>query len=238
MKNNQEAFDFFDGLYRYLNERVPAWKDMRVAIKKIVTESKINDDAHKRFPEGALLNTYITPYIHKYLVESMKLSHGQATRSLLSESFRKLPDIASASPARFEAHPFQKAVGATPQKIMSVWRDENKALRTTRSCPDVALRNPCQYKAVFEGKYFSSGGQHAADAALVTGLYQSFFYLGLSKQQETKTRPAWDFDYSCLLAYDASEDSSLKNAWETLHRDVKKACWNGANIYVMILTGT
>ena len=152
-------------------------------------------------------------------------------------STNSLPDIASASPARFQPHPFKKVIGTKPHEIMASWRQENEAQRVTRSAPDIALRHPSPVTAVFEGKYFRIGGVKAAETALVTSLYQAFFYLGLSNTPSIKDRPAWEYEYSCLLAYDASEGATLQHAWLSIPENVRDAFWNGANIYVMILGG-
>lgn len=102
-----------------------------------------------------------------------------------------------------------------------------------QSFPDLALRAP--YKIVFEGKYFRKGGVQAAKTEIVKGIYQCFFYLGLPKRPEEKDYLAWDYDYACYLACDATPDGTLQEAWSSVDPRVKKACWQGANIYVMIL---
>ncbi len=237
MKNNN-AFEFLHGLEIFLNSCVPEPGDMAEKIMNIVKQSKENEDVHKRFPEGALLNEYVTPNIHRYLTEKTGLTQEQACKALLSESFRNLSGIASASPARLEAHPFQKIVGAKAKDIMATWRGETKTQPITRSCPDIALRKPSPHTVLFEGKYFPEGGESVAETELIKDLYQAFFYLGLARLPETKTHPAWEYNYSCLIAYDASKKSSLKRSWLALDSSVKKAFWNGANIYVMILSGS
>jgi len=234
---NKNAFEFLHGLELFLNSCIPCPEDMVDQILSIVDQSKENEDTHKRFPEGALLNEFITPNIHRYLIEKCGLSEEQACKAVLSESFRNLSGIASASPSRLEPHPFQKIVGVKPKDIIATWRGEKKTQPITRSCPDMALRYPSPHTVIFEGKYFPSGGMNAAETALITDLYQAFFYLGLSPHPETETHPAWEYEYSCLIAYDASEKSSLKESWLALDTAVKKAFWNGANIYVMILSG-
>lgn len=233
---SQNAYEFFQQLESYLNGIIPCPDIMRDEITRTVTESKGNDDGHMRFPEGALLNKYITPNMHKFLTDREGLSKDEAHQALLSESFRNLPGVACASPARFKANPFQKAVGSNASDIMKAWRGEGGGSAVSRPAPDIALRHP--YKVIFEGKYFRSGGRQAAESELVKDLYQAFFYLGLSKLPEADGRPAWDYEYSCLLAYDNSEDSTFLKAWSGLPREVKEAFWEGANIYVMILTGS
>jgi hypothetical protein len=107
-----------------------------------------------------------------------------------------------------------------------------------QSCPDIAIREPFPFKIVFEGKYFGKGNRVQAETALVTSVYQAFFYRALPYVPPHKTRPPWDYEYSCLLAYDASDDGSLQAAWKELPDTVRQGFWNGANIYVMILRGT
>jgi hypothetical protein len=77
----------------------------------------------------------------------------------------------------------------------------------------------------------------AAETALVEGIYQSFFYRGLPTLPSTPKHAAWDYLFACLLAYDASPDASLITAWRNLPAVVKEGCWEGANIYVMVLRG-
>ncbi|MDP3028517.1 MAG: hypothetical protein Q8O04_03305 [Deltaproteobacteria bacterium] len=91
---------------------------------------------------------------------------------------------------------------------------------------------------LFEGKFFAKGGIQAAETALVTGIYQSFFYLGLPTIAEKPKHPVWDYDYACFLAYDATDKGTLLQSWQLLDSKVKMGCWEGANIYVMILRGS
>jgi hypothetical protein len=106
----------------------------------------------------------------------------------------------------------------------------------TQSCPDFALRKPFAHSIVFEGKYFARGSKEYAARQLVADLYQAFFYRGLPSVEATKRgHPEWDYDYACLLAFDASPAGSLKDAWDSLGSSVKKSFWEGANIFVMII---
>ena len=106
------------------------------------------------------------------------------------------------------------------------------------SYPDMALREPFPFKTVFECKYFRQGDLQAGMTALVEGVYQAFFYLGLPRHPETAKRPAWEYDFACLLALDVSEKGGLKKAWERVSETVKAGIWDGANICVMILRGS
>jgi hypothetical protein len=71
----------------------------------------------------------------------------------------------------------------------------------------------------------------------VTGIYQAFFYGALPFVEAAKHRPAWDYDYACLLAYDGSPKGSLMAAWNSVNDATQKGFWKGAGVYVMIVRG-
>ena len=147
------------------------------------------------------------------------------------------PEVArkSASPARGRGHPFGKLLGTKPAAIMKQWKGE-AGVALTQPCPDFALCSPFP-KIVFEAKYFPKGDREAAESALVTGIYQAFFYRALPFIPASKSRPAWEYDYACLLVYDGSEKGSLMAAWKSINESIQKAFWESAAVYVMILRG-
>ena len=67
-------------------------------------------------------------------------------------------------------------------------------------------------------------------AALVAGIYEAMFYRGLPKEDDESL---WNYDYGCLVAYDASKSRALHAAWEAV--TCKSDFWMGGNIFVMIL---
>ncbi len=145
--------------------------------------------------------------------------------------------MASGSPVRPGPHPFRKVV-ASPKEILDIWRGKTRLKELARnSCPDLALRDPSPHRTVFEAKYHSAGGTGRAETELVRNIYQAFFYLGLPYLPENKRHAAWNYEYACVLAYDASVDGAMVQAWASLPAAVKSACWTGANVYVMILRG-
>lgn len=234
--NHSDALGFLNNLKRHLNQSLPVASDIRESVPRIVAEARASTDRkHKAFPEGAFLNEYVAPSISTFLQTEVGLTAADARRALLSESYRSIHDISSGSPARSQRHPFRKALGTSPQDIIEQWKGAGPGNSLVQSCPDLALRPPSPIKVVIEGKYFSQGGKSAAATALANDIYQSFFYLALSKVPETRTHPAWDYDYSCLLAYDASREGSLVQACEELDQKVRDGIWGGANIYVMVL---
>jgi hypothetical protein len=199
-----------------MKEALPGPAEVATSIADIVRSSKAcRSDLHKSFSEGALLNHYVLPAIHDFVSQLDGMDPDRACESLLSESYREMRKYASGTPARLSRHPFEKVIGASAQAVVRRWKS---AKPTVKSYPDLALRAPCPYRTVFEGKYFSRGGVTAAETALATNIYQAFFYRGLARIPETPRRPAWDYDYGCVLAYDATPDGALLAAWDGLRR--------------------
>lgn len=162
------------------------------------------------------------------------MSEEQALQALLNEYHRTTPDISRQSPIRWERHPFRKVLGASASDIYRGWT--NRAL--TQSCPDFSLGDPFPHSILFEGKYFPRGSLEFAQRQLVTDIYQAFFYRGLPRLAATKKHPEWNYDYACLMAYDASPKGTLAAAWTALHLQTRRSFWEGANVYVMILRGS
>jgi len=236
--DKQAALTFLRSLEHHLNKCLPAQAEIVKRVTTIVQQSKLSRVAqHTTFAGAAFLNIFVIPHLHAFLAEQQGLGTENARRALLSESYRKIPDFASDTPARSQLHPFSKVIGTRPQGVIKQWKETGRK-SLVQSCPDFALRHPCRHKVVFEGKYFSKGGASAAETALATGVYQAFFYRGLPSIPETSQRRAWDYDYACLLAYDATQDGSLRKAWGTVDKVVQRnGLWDGASIYVMVLRG-
>jgi hypothetical protein len=66
-------------------------------------------------------------------------------------------------------------------------------------------------------------------------VYQCMFYRGQPPVPRTKTHTEWDYEFACLVAYDASKEQSLVKAWEAVRPEVRAGCWDSANIFVMVL---
>jgi hypothetical protein len=171
-----DAYRFFRSLEQHLNEALPGPSEVVTNIAEIVRTSKASrTDLHKSFPGGALLNHYLLPAIQQFVSQADGMDPDRACESLLSESYREMRRYASGTPARLFRHPFEKVIGASAQSVVRRWKS---AKPTVKSYPDLALRAPCPYRTVFEGKYFSRGGLTAAETALATSTYQAFFYRG------------------------------------------------------------
>ncbi len=233
-----QALEFLKELEKTLNSRLRGPTEMEPWIRSRVAAAK-NDDKqkHLRLPEAAFLNGEAIPILFDVLQKSGGLSEDQAQRALLNEYHRTMPKVSRQSPIRWERHPFRKILNASPSDIYRAWTNAEKHYGVTQSCPDFSLRDPFPHAILFEGKYFSRGSPEFAQRQLVADIYQAFFYRGLPRLDAAKKHPEWNYDYACLMAYDASPAGTLASAWNDLPRQTRSSFWEGANMYVMILRG-
>jgi len=231
------ALEFLESVEKELTSGTPSPMRMRESVREVVAAAKSDKTLpHMRQPENAFLYRYAVPIVFRQMQNVPGIGETEARQSLLSEFYRNLPGLCLATPARTQRHPFNKVIGMQPKEVVAQWAGtRGAALR--QACPDFAFREPFPYKIVFDGKYFSEGSLAAAQIALATNIYQAFFYRGLPYVPARKASPAWDYDFACLLAYDASESGTLKQAWDDLAGEVKQGFWEGANVYVMIVRG-
>jgi hypothetical protein len=233
-KSKQDALSFLHELEDLLNAKLPPSTIMKKAVRDIVASSRNKTlPKHLRSPEAAFLRRYVIPNVFEFL-QARSMQKEDARKALLAEGFLNsdLKQYCSGSPARAERHPFSKLINSTSTEIVRKWRGKSPL---TGPCPDLALRSP--FKIVFEGKYFEQGSPDKAGRDLVTNIYQAFFYRALPYVEAKANGIAWDYDFACLLAYDASRNATLYNAWHSLLQQTKDAFWNGANVFVMILRG-
>jgi hypothetical protein len=232
------AHKFLRTFHEKLKGQLRPAAEMEPFIRETVKHAKpLHAERHLRLPESAFLNTFVIPALADAIRACAGLTLQQAREALLNEYHPSMSDLSCGSPARRIKHPFTKVLSLGSAPIYSRWVDPQNGSPLVQSCPDFALRSPFPHKVVFEGKYFSNGSQLYAQRELVTNIYQAFFYRGLPFVEGTAKRAAWDYDYSCLLAYDASPKGTLAAAWSALPSKVQESFWEGANIYVMILGG-
>jgi hypothetical protein len=191
---------------------------------------------HLRRPEEVFLNELAVPRLFKELQTQLGLSSDEARTALLSENHKHMKSMCSTTPARSVRHPFDKSLAPNAREVIEHWRSgRSNALR--QSCPDFALRAPCPFSIVFEGKYFDEGSRDKAAAELVRNIYQTFFYRALPRVPGSGNRPPWDYEYACLVACDASPGGVLLEAWNSIPQAVQRGFWEGANVYVMVVRG-
>jgi hypothetical protein len=239
LEQKHQALAFLEGLQKRLNSCLPPAKVLDPDIRALNARAKENyPERHLKGPESAFLNKYALPEVFQELTTVVGMSEPDARKALLNEYYPSMPAISEASPARTVKHPFTKVLGRSAADIYRQWTDPTVGSALVQSCPDFALRNPFPHKILFEGKYFGKGSLEYAKRTLVADIYQAFFYRGLPLVPETKRgRAAWDYDYACLLAFDASRGGALKTAWQSLPKPIRKGFWDGGNVFVMILGG-
>ena len=235
------AHDFLGGLAKAIdaataNFRGPA---MERHIRTLMREADVNGT--EKFitgPESAFLNTFAIPVLFDEIRAYAGLSSEQARTALLNEYAHSMPNFSTHSPLRTAKTPFSKRMGISAEAIYRAWWSEKKDHGLERAGPDFALRPPFPHRIVFEGKYIARGSSDFAKKELVRDIYQAFFYRGLPQVAETKRgRAEWNYDYACLLAFDASPKRVFRKAWLNLDAGVRSSLWDGANVYVMILGG-
>lgn len=236
-----KAKQFLEEMESFLATRLPPRTEVRATVDEEVARARSarlkGSDKTPRYissPEGAFFKLLGVKYIFNFLVEKIEMSKEAARTVLLSETFRNCSGYSSDSPRSKEKHPFTKNEESI-WNIVARWWNPTEKYVVQQSCPDLALGAPCQHSIVIEGKYFRKGGYKAAQSELVKDIYQCFFYRGLPHVPQSKTHPAWEYDYACLLAYDASDEGNLSIAWQEVNEKVVRGLWFGANIHVMVI---
>ena len=212
-------------------------KDLRLsiseggAIRKQVETITRNAKAptgqtHLRQWEAAFLNTWVPPAIVEVLHQ---WGVANPRKALLAESHAGLADFSVGTPARLKPFPFQKRMGIKAADIYQRWQGPTGNV-FIQPCPDFATLAP--QPIVFEGKYFRSGSLEYAQRQLVAAIHETLFYLGVPALS-SKVRE-WNYDYACLIAYDASESGNFRQAWENISK-LKDKFWDEANLFVIVL---
>ncbi len=230
-RDRKAAGKFLEGLKDHLSGSI-SLPDVREWIQKKEDFRPTGKDVQY---ELLFTDEIVLKAISEYLGKAPGLSPNDAREAFLAESKpAKKQGWTSGSPSSANKYLFTKVFGANSKSVVtSWWGDSGKGL-TTQSCPDWAFRDPCPH-VIFEGKFFRKGGIDAARRELVSGIYQCFYYLAHPYAPPVGKHPAWDYKYACLFAYDASANGSLVEAWATLNNRVKQACWDTANIFVIVL---
>jgi hypothetical protein len=236
MSEKEEAFRFLSELHRRLDTVIAPAAQTQQRISELEAIAK-TDRAYKHFcgREHTFTKGIALPAIYSELTTTFNMAAEDAKQSIMAEGFSNMPELSSNTPARKARHPFNKALVSDPHEIYSKWAEAKIPL--TQSCPDFSFRNPFPYKIVFEAKYYERNSRRVAERELVNSAYQAFFYRGLPKDMSNPSRP-WDYKYSCVFVYDATEEGHFKAAWESLDNYVKSGFWEGANVYVMVLRGS
>ena len=232
-RDRESAKQFFDGLRDHLSCKI-SLTDVQQWIQK--KKEGLAPDSKGVQYEGLFIDKFVLPEIPEYLEKALDLSAADRCTAFLAESgLAKTRGWTSNSPASANKYLFTKIFGVDSKNVVKSWWGDSKKGLTYQSCPDWAFRDPCPHTVIFEGKFFRKGGIDAARRELVSGIYQCFYYLAHPYSPPVGKHPAWDYEYACLFAYDASANGSFVEAWATLNNRVKQACWDTANIFVIVL---
>jgi hypothetical protein len=238
----QAAYAFLNNLEEALNDRLPNPSMMRESVRKIISESKIaksegdNTKSHLTCQEWVFINHYTIPVVAAVMQKVDGIGATETREALLCEFWRSsnMGTYCLQSGSRTTQSPFIKAyLEKSGLEIMKAW----KAGEVQRACPDFAFGNPFPYKIVFEGKYFEGGDGIQATKALVTNIREAFFYRCFPYAPFGIKKPEWDYDFSCAIVYDASDEGLLEATWDEIPDHVRASFWEGANLYVMIIRG-
>jgi len=223
------------GIKNYIGRAVADRDLVEHTVRKLAKKTK--DGANW---EEAFVYEFLLKNVHSYLlnIEKDVLGGRQPRDFILAESTRaKKEGMACGTPAKSSGHPFNKTLGRNPGDLYLRWRGQDRKGRTAKFapvCPDVALLAP--YRIVFECKYFNQRAAQPAALPLVEGLFQAFFYRAVPTfaPGTTGLKHGWDYEYSCFLAYDATQNQRLGRAWDALE-EIHKRFWDESNIFVIIL---
>lgn len=225
------AHSFLEALRSRLNAKLLPPDQMLPKVRQKCAEAK---DGTTRLPERVFFYKFLIPEVFEEMQSVGGIDKEAAKKGLLCEGYTILPQYCSGTPARTKPHPFTKIIGADKGEIFRKWANP-KGRPFTLPNPDFAFRDPFPFKIVFECKYFEVGTVNKAARELVGDIYQAFFYRSLPFVPANNSGVAWDYDFACLLAYDASPSASLRTAWDEFCDAVKDGFWDGANVYVMVL---
>jgi hypothetical protein len=225
------AYDFLTGLKNELGKRLLAPQAMRALMPQL----EVQNNNPSKIRENIFLY-HMLPYIYEHMQTVPGIGPAEARTSLLCEYHSKVPNISSGNPFRRSGHPFGKNPRRDFDAIMQSWTKTPGTIPLNQAYPDFCFRPPFPFQIVFDAKYFFQNGETAANKALVEGVYEAAFYRGLpSAPAKNSFEPSWDYEYGCLMAYDASDNGALENAWDSVK--CKSVFWDGANIFVMIIRG-
>ena len=226
---------FLSDLSRYLQSILPSRDVITSQVRTLMSGKESQVWKHKpESPESAFIGEYVLPNIEGFLQrQADDGQRGGDPLKIIRVGFPAPEKYSSSGFAFFPGHPFGKVVGK-PEVMYRRWKEGGVPL--IQSWPDLTLLSP--YRTLFECKYFNRVLKSPARIQLVTDLYQTFFYRALPLLPPKNKHAGWDYEYACYLAYDATVDGWLSQAWNGLPEKVRNSFWEQANIFVMILPET
>ena len=232
MTSTDSAKEFLERLEEHLRQALPAWHVIADAAGLANDDDEIpTEEKRIAFPEVAFLQQFIVTNIYGFLVGQVGLPPSDAKKAVMAEGADHLAG-ASDTPYSRDKYPFQKSIVKALSDAQVEWWQPTG--RTRNACPDIALRHPCPYRVVIEGKLFRGKGVAAARRALVEGIFEASFYRGLPTLLKGKDETTDSYEFGCFLAYDASPDGQMWKAWSEINEQVRTSIWNTLFTHVMV----
>jgi len=239
MLSREQTHDFLLGLQRHLQSKLPDRSVITSQVRRLLLGEGSKE--WERTPEGAeaaFIGEYILPNVVEFVRNQVNRGlELQDPLSIIRVGFSAPKKFASSGTAFFPGHPFGK-VFRKPEVVYKRWKGDGAKIRDPliQSRPDFTLL--CPYRILFECKYFQARLKNPAKVQLVKDLYETFFYRALPQRLPGgKDGQGWDYEYACYLAYDATEEGWLTQAWNALSGKTRSSFWQQANIFVTILSG-
>jgi hypothetical protein len=233
MTSTASARAFLDRLEEYLGQALPVWPTIAEALGLSGDSAeRLTDGIRIAFPEVDFLQRYIVNNISRFLIDKEGLDEGKAKQALLAEGADHLEEV-SGTPCSLDKYPFKKSIVESLNSATHDWWCGEGG--TYNSYPDIALRSPCKFRVVIEGKLFRGKTEAAARKALVDGIFETSFYRGLPRLLRDKDADADSYEYGCFLAYDASPEGALWKAWQDINEEVRTSIWNTLFTHVLVL---
>jgi hypothetical protein len=155
------------------------------------------------------------PAFHRVLSEWFGGDPGRAISSLKGEYHKKFPEFLSGNPFEESGRLFPKDLGAKPNKVYENWIRRSSRYPLFQAYPDLAIVEPFPTSVVIDFKYYSGtegNSEPAAIAALVQSIYEIEHYTYATDKDDGRLR----YRFGCLLAYDATPEKSLLQAYEAI----------------------
>src|SRR5260370_25067842 len=164
----QRAREFLLRLEKHLERGLPEASNVVEGILKTQREARQRGKTGSEAYEGPFFKSHVIPAVHSFLIAE-GLTRDEAIKSLLAEGYLDLLGYASGTPASKRLYPFKKSIAATLKDARKACWEDGKVL--FNSCPDLALRSPCEHSVVFEGMLFRSDSLEVAKSAIVTAIF-------------------------------------------------------------------
>ncbi|MET3364249.1 hypothetical protein [Bradyrhizobium ottawaense] len=225
----QAAYDFLKQLENRLHDAAPPPMDLKSMVDAVWRKPKHLKTEREKIEskENIPFFSFAIPQIFELGKAQASLSDTEMRKALRCVYYRKFPEFSASNVFRKSGYPFSKKWGLSTEEVMRSWQKPQSGTPANQAWPEAGLATPFPWGILFEAKYFEGENLRAAEASLVSGVYETAFYRGLPDDAD------WSYDFGCLLAYDVSEDGYLKQAWEAVAD--KKLFWEHGHLFVMIV---